>query len=442
MRLYRGLRTPYRPELVNTSAPFPAGTNFTDCPYTAVRYASARRGVVLVLEIPPDAALPVTEELWFDGGVRRLMVWGRFDPYIVRIVPAKELRAQLRKKGDARLKAWLLAKYIDDLLRCDATTAVPAATAEVAEDQSPRARRGGSGRRSRRGPLSTVTVTSSGQIVPWLAAVGPLAYNPEEPPEDDYYFQYNWVLPGVFAEHSNLRRHHYFGAYSKEQVRQLFSFWRDARNGRVRRVACRLGSITEDAVTAPLAVYGPLPGWWGPEFLLLQHGSYQLVLVEDQPLLETGEVLLYRGLQNAKKFRFFRPGTLDTDGRHTWRCYLDVQAHVLSDATISFNSIHDRTARCETGHIRDHSWMTDALARQRGLDIEGSGFARALWESAHQSFSLAHWVAERKFGPHHVVCRTPLANIRLTTFFAGEHEVRVIDPGQVALVAAHGCRAD
>lgn len=86
--------------------------------------------------------------------------------------------------------------------------------------------------------------------------------------------------------------------------------------------------------------------------------------------------------------------------------------------------------------------MTDAIARQRGLDLDGPGFVRALWQSAHESFSLARWVAERKFGPHYVVSKTPLGNVRLTTFFAGEHEVRVIDPGQLALLEEHGCRAE
>lgn len=119
-----------------------------------------------------------------------------------------------------------------------------------------------------------------------------------------------------------------------------------------------------------------------------------------------------------------------------------MQAHVLSDAARSFNSIHDRASRCETEHLRDRSWMTDAFARQQGLDIDRPGFARALWHGAHQSFSLARWVAEAKFGPHSVVCKTPLSNVRLTTFFAGEHEVRIIDPGQVVVIEEHGCRTE
>lgn len=54
------------------------------------------------------------------------------------------------------------------------------------------------------------------------------------------------------------------------------------------------------------------------------------------------------------------------------------------------------------------TWMTDALATKRGLDIEHDRRTRALWEAAHQSFALRRWVSENKFGPHRVVCRTPL----------------------------------
>ncbi len=65
---------------------------------------------------------------------------------------------------------------------------------------------------------------------------------------------------------------------------------------------------------------------------------------------------------------------------------------------------------------------------------------KAWWRAAHQSFSLAQWVGERKFGPHRVVCSTPMGNIRITSFFAGEHEVRIIDPGRVEIIERIGCR--
>lgn len=86
--------------------------------------------------------------------------------------------------------------------------------------------------------------------------------------------------------------------------------------------------------------------------------------------------------------------------------------------------------------------MSDDLARQHGVDIERDCFAKTLWNFTHQSFALARWVAERKFGPHYVVCRTPLTNIRMTTFFAREHEARIVDPRCVEVVETHGCAVE
>ena len=113
---------------------------------------------------------------------------------------------------------------------------------------------------------------------------------------------------------------------------------------------------------------------------------------------------------------------------------------MLSDSVRSFNSIHDRTKRSETGHIRDQSWMTDAIARDQGLDVDGPGPVSDLWRATTQSYALCRWVAENKFGPHFVVLKCPLGNIRITTFFAGEHEARIIDPNQLEVVEAHGCK--
>src|SRR6266436_214349 len=48
----------------------------------------------------------------------------------------------------------------------------------------------------------------------------------------------------------------------------------------------------------------------------------------------------------------------------------------------------------------------------------------------------------RKFGPHHVVLKTPLSNIRITTFFAGESEVKIIDPSRVSVVETVGCQRE
>jgi hypothetical protein len=44
----------------------------------------------------------------------------------------------------------------------------------------------------------------------------------------------------------------------------------------------------------------------------------------------------------------------------------------------------------------------------------------------------------RKFGPHHVVVKTFLSNIRITTFFAVESEVKIIDPSRISEVQGFG----
>jgi hypothetical protein len=70
---------------------------------------------------------------------------------------------------------------------------------------------------------------------------------------------------------------------------------------------------------------------------------------------------------------------------------------------------------------------------------ESPGFARELWQMAQQSYSLDRAIGVRKFGPHHVVLQTSLSNIRLTTFFAGESEAKIIDPSWISRVESLGC---
>jgi hypothetical protein len=101
MRLYRGLKNPYRPERVDPSR-FAGGTDFTDCPAVALRFAQGSRAVVLVVDIDPDQHLPaakLTQEFWFVPDAKRFMLWGRFDQFLTAIIPAKDLRAQLRLRG-------------------------------------------------------------------------------------------------------------------------------------------------------------------------------------------------------------------------------------------------------------------------------------------------------------------------------------------------------
>jgi len=293
--------------------------------------------------------------------------------------------------------------------------------------------------------FSTSTVVEPGGFVPWLAAQGPLAYSPEEPPTTDYFLQYSWILPGIFDPKVNLREHRYFGYGLKSDACFLFEFWGHVRQGRGAELRKYLqhGVFSEIEVKAPIAAYRLRKGPYSTAgALLMQHGSYQWISDQDQPHIERGEVILYRGISKAKTFRFlsFRPEDLSPENRDIWRKYLSVQAAMLSDSVLSFNTIHDRVNRCETGGLRHATRLGDKLAIDAGLDIESNGFAKQLWYAAQDSYSLDPNMAERKFGPHHVVLKTPLSNLRITTFFAGESEVKVVDPSLVSVAKSVGCK--
>jgi hypothetical protein len=293
--------------------------------------------------------------------------------------------------------------------------------------------------------FTTATLVGTSHVVPWLAAKGPLAYSPSEPPARDYFFQYSWVLPGIFEPGINLRQHRYFGAHLRENAGFLFDFWDSARKGHGAALQqyCEPGRFSDVEVKAPMAAYHHVRKPYHTEgFLLLQHGSYQWISLQDQPHIEEGEVLLYRGIGDATIFRClqFRPEDLSPTNQEIWRKYLRIQAAMLSDSVLSFNTIHDRVNRCETGGLRHATWLSDEMATAAGLDIDSAGFARELWRAAQQAYSLKLAMGAQKFGPHYVVLKTSLSNLRITTFFAGESEVKIIDPRRVSVVESVGCQ--
>lgn len=299
---------------------------------------------------------------------------------------------------------------------------------------------------AKRSRFSTRTIIDSKYIVPWLAADGPLAYSPAEPPAKDYFFQYTWILPEIFNQSVNLREHRYFGSSFKEDASFLFDFWAKVRGdgGPTRPRYYEVGFLSPQEIRTPLAAYRhERKPYKTLGFVLMQHGSYQWIAEEDQPLIESGEVMLYRGLGQSEVFRHlrFHPDELSFTNREIWRKYLALQAKMLSDSILSFNTIHDRIRRCESAGLRDGTWLADQLAADAGLDIQLPGFAKELWDSAQQSYSLDPNMGKRKFGPHYVAVRTALSNIRITTFFAGESEVKIVDPSRIREVRAFGCDA-
>lgn len=120
VRLYRGLKEPF--DSTRSPRDLRSGTDFTNCPLAALSYAVGARGVLLVLDVS-TTDIRIHEELWPDSKARRLMVWGPYEKYIVAQIPAKDLRAQLRRKGVAatsdEYKADLLRRYIEEYLAAD-----------------------------------------------------------------------------------------------------------------------------------------------------------------------------------------------------------------------------------------------------------------------------------------------------------------------------------
>jgi len=260
--------------------------------------------------------------------------------------------------------------------------------------------------------FSTFTVIDSEYLVPWLSAEGPPAYSPTKPPARDYFFQYTWILPGIFNPQVNLRQHRFIGSPLKDSARFLFDFWANARrgDGPALQRYCQFGFFSDNEIRTPIAAYHHVRDYRDtPGSLLIQHGSYQWVSLEDQPSIPARGGSLYRGIGQATRFLCWRlrPEELSPANGEISLRYLRVQADMLSDSILSFNTIHDRLKRCETAALRDGTWVRDELATQAGLDIQSPGFARDLGHAAQQSYSLERVMGAVKFGPHHVVVKPP-----------------------------------
>ncbi|CAN5228436.1 hypothetical protein BH11MYX1_BH11MYX1_08490 [soil metagenome] len=145
MRLYRGLKNPYRPELVHSARR--SGTNFTDCPATALRYAQGSRGVLIVVDINVDydenaGPTRVTKELWLERQASRFMIWGRFDDVITTLLAAKDLRTRLRRErlrnAPRETKTFALRAVIEQDLRERALRSKLASRSEFVDRTSSR----------------------------------------------------------------------------------------------------------------------------------------------------------------------------------------------------------------------------------------------------------------------------------------------------------------
>ena len=141
--------------------------------------------------------------------------------------------------------------------------------------------------------------------------------------------------------------------------------------------------------------------------------------------------MLYRGIKKTETYLLQRLTTEDTRGR-----LMNVHARSLTDSVVSFNAVHCNLVRCETGFLNDRSFLFDSLSRAAGLEPNDPPIRSALYSG----YALEEWCASRKFGPNYVKFRTPLTNIRITTFVCNETEVKVIDTNKLEVIEAVGCK--
>ncbi len=296
---------------------------------------------------------------------------------------------------------------------------------------------------------STSTICADGSISPWLGASGPLAYSPENHPETNYFFQYGWLMPSLFPD----RRHYYFGYWSSMARRDTFDnitieflvdFWAKSQAGRVIPVIVRNSYATSLDFGAPIACYQyRRPRDRTDSYMLMQHGSYQTVPGRKQPHLHEGKIIVYRGIGKAAVFKHFCPDktAISETELRSLKHYWVAHQKAFADSEVSFSVAHSRIHRSETDFLNiNYDWSS--IAHEEGLDWTGCEFARLLRASYLQSFTLDQQIAKNKFGPNYAAFLTPIENIRLTTFFAGEQEVFILDPSKMEIIKAYGCKTE
>ena len=173
-----------------------------------------------------------------------------------------------------------------------------------------------------RSRFSTSSVIDSEYLVPCSP--------PTKPSARDYFFRYSWILSGIFNPQVNLHEHRYFGSSLKDSAPFLFDFWANSRRGdglALQRYR-QFGFFSDNELSTPMAAYHHGRSYRDiPGSLLIQHGSYQWVSLDDQPSIHAGEVSLYRGIGRAARFRYlrFQPEELSPANGELWRMYLRVQ---------------------------------------------------------------------------------------------------------------------
>ena len=240
----------------------------------------------------------------------------------------------------------------------------------------------------------------------------------------------------IFNQKVNLREHYWFGDFAGKNnfdVRFLRNFWEEARCGDNQPIV--IHEPPHDAnFETPIAIFKHTSKNWRKSFyLLIQHGSYLEIPVDEQPLIEDGFVHIYRGIGTEKEFNIHRM----PEDQHLLDQYSRICSYYLSDSARSFISVHANTFRCETGYLKN---SLDAFYLEESHGIEINANLRKLQQITAQCFTLNKVIAKNKFGPAYVAFKTPVTNIRICTYFAGESEVQILSLDKLVPIKATRCK--
>jgi hypothetical protein len=284
----------------------------------------------------------------------------------------------------------------------------------------------------------TCTQQEDFTYVPWVAANGPFGFTPDDAPIHESNLYYENIFPNLFDDVS---RRFFVGSTGMAGGSSCIGgFWLEPEAYRREKIAVLLGERKQERFFAPIAVYDfKIPGISETKLLLIQQGSYQMLAREDQPEISDGFVYLYRGIGESDCFNLLRYQKEEFNFREweSWKTYLDIQEASFSNSELSFAEAHSQVFRPETSHFMSPTIWRWGVCPVEIWDRPMSSLLRSF---AGQQFSLRPLWVKLKFGPNFVKCRTPLHNLRMTSFFAGEEEVRLIDPNLLQVVEASGCK--
>ncbi len=285
-----------------------------------------------------------------------------------------------------------------------------------------------------------VTVDCNGLLVPWLAAAGPLAFTPDTPPEDPAVFLYNRIMADLFR---NPAREAPWGSLTErlDGGSDAPDFWRVARAGQLRKVYSSLGSIQADHFSAPIAVYEFI--YFGaPFYAILQGGSYQFVAVESQPYIPQGEIIIHRGIRTNSIFIHPRfPENPSPEETRILRGLYEEQFFSFTNSGLAFLEAHGDVHTNSVSHLRRTIGLRGRLIQgHTGRAVADAKAIVALSSAFTHPYSLHEYISAKKFGPSYVTVRTPLNNLRLTSYFTLEQEVHILNPNRVEVLKAHGCK--